>query len=167
MKRLTALLIALSLFLSGCGVFGERIKEPVTFYYVRSEYAEDMTDVIASEEREASGHLGDLSYLLALYLMGPSSEELVSPIPLGTRFASVEQVGSTISLNMKGTANSLTDAEFTLMCACLTLTCLDMTTADEVTITCEERSVTMTRDSLTLTDNSASIAATVATEENG
>ena len=57
MKRtyITALLFCL--LLSGCSNIGDHIKDPVTFYYIRSQtqYFDDNA-VIVSEEREASGH---------------------------------------------------------------------------------------------------------------
>lgn len=164
MKRMIALLLVLSLFFSGCGIFTDRIQVPVTFYYVRSNYQSDMGDVIASEEREASGHVGDLRYLMALYLMGPTDEDLISPIPPGTRIFSAEHTPDSVNLEMTDTSQALTDAEFTLACACLTLTCLSITDVQEVNITSGTRSVTMTKDSLNLYDNSAENAATATTE---
>ncbi len=60
------------------------MKNPVTFYYPRREYQYGAEDgVISSEQREASGHADDLHYLLSLYLIGPSSDELVSPPAMG------------------------------------------------------------------------------------
>lgn len=153
MKRFLCLILALSLFLSGCGSFVERIKHPVTFYYLCDSYQEKLCCVIASEEREASGHTGDLSYLLHLYLMGPSGDELVSPLPAGVRILSAQQTDDQIRLELSDTAPLLSDVSFSLACACLTLTCLDMTGAETVTIQSGDRSVTMNRESLALYDN--------------
>lgn len=153
MKRVICLILLLSLFLSGCALFAERIKEPVTFYYVRAEYPYSTTEsIIGSEEREASGHRSDLSYLLALYLIGPSDEELVSPIPKGTRIYSVTLEKDTIYLNLSDTANTLTDSGFSIACACLSMTCLGLTNAEQVTITSGDRVVTMSADTLMLYD---------------
>ncbi len=151
MKRFLCLMLVLSTFLPGCR--GDRIKEPVRFYYVRSNYQEDLASVIASEEREASGHLGELSYLMALYLMGPVSEQFVSPIPPGTQIFVKEIHNGHITLKLSDTAKTMTDAEFSLACACLSYTCLDITEAREITITSGTRSVTMSSDNLELWDN--------------
>ena len=155
MKRVIAAVLLISLLLSGCGFFEERILEPVTFYYVRSEYdfGREPT-VIVSEEREASGHRNDLAYLLALYLMGPAQEEHRTPLPPGTRILNPVQKGDNITLELTTPAYTFADPELTLTCACLTLTCLDITDAETVTITYQERSFTMSRDSLTLMDDS-------------
>lgn len=163
MKRLISLAFLLCLTFTGCAKFGDRIKEPVTFYYLRAEYQYGSdSGVIGSEEREASGHRENLSYLLALYLMGPSGEDLVSPIPRGIRFLSVEQTDTLITLNLSDTASVLTDADYSLACACLTLTCLDLTEAETVTVNSGTRSVTMTWDNLILYDSSM----TAPTEES-
>lgn len=155
MKRYFALFLALSLLLSGCGFFTEHIKEPVTFYYLRSEFQYFSQDaVFASEEREASGHRDDLSYLMALYLMGPAEEELLSPIPRGTRIYKTEETASGITLYLSDTAATMDDMEYSLACTCLSLTCLDLTDAAFVTITSGNRSITMNRNTLTLFDGS-------------
>ena len=139
MKRFFCLLLCLCLFLPGCS--GELMKNPVTFYYPRREYQYGAEDgVISGEQREASGHADDLHYLLSLYLIGPSSDELVSPLPWGTRLLGVNRQDGTITLELTDT--------------CLTMTNLSITGGDEVTITSGSRSVTMSRDSLTLIDDS-------------
>lgn len=153
MKRFLSLILIFVLLLSGCSLYGERIKEPVTFYYVRSAYpyaAEE--SILGTEEREASGHRDDLSYLLALYLIGPSDEELVSPIPKGTRIYSAVQERDTVLLTLSDTDATLTDSRFSIACACLTMTCLGLTDAKNVTITSGERVVTMSTDTLMLYD---------------
>ena len=155
MKRYVTLLLLFSLLLSGCGFFAEHIKEPVTFYYLRSEFQYFSQDgVIAPEEREASGHRDDLSYLMALYLMGPAEEELVSPIPRGTRIYKTEETRSGITLYLSDTSATMDNMEFSLACTCLSLTCLDLTDTPSVTVTSGERTLTMSRETLTLYDGS-------------
>lgn len=159
MKRLCALLLIGCLLLSGCSGFAERIKEPVTFYYLRSEYLYFIEDgVIASEQREASGHRDDLSYLLSLYLMGPSEESLVSPLPKSIRILKTEQSDTGIVLQLSDTSNTMDDIAFSLAGACLALTCFDLTDADTVSITSGERTLTLGRDTLLLYDSSATAA---------
>lgn len=165
MKRFSALILAVSLLLSGCGILGERIKEPVTFYYLNAQYQYGSNAVvIVSEEREASGHLDDLSYLMALYLMGPTEEEHEMPIPRGTRILNVEQKGSKIYLKLSDLSETMSDSEFSLACACLTLTCLGLSDAAQVIITSGNRTTTMTHDSLTMLDAGTSAAQTEETQ---
>lgn len=153
MKRLFCLILAACLLLSGCSLSSGGVREPVRFYYLRSEYQYDTPDgVIASEIREAAGHTHDLPYLLALYLIGPSEDELVSPIPRGTRIYSAVTEGDTVTLTLSDTGKTMTDGEFSLACACLALTSMEITGAGAVTIQSGERNVTMTSDNLTLYD---------------
>lgn len=161
MRRAFCLILAVCLLISGCSLSGERMREPVTFYYPRRVYQYGVEDgVIAAEQREASGHRNDLSYLLALYLIGPTDESLYAPLPRGVRFLKADQQDDTVTLELTDTTQSMTEAEFTLACACLTMTCLSITDAQSVTILSGSRTVTMSRDNLTLYDNS-----TEATEE--
>ena len=159
MKRILPLILAALIFLSGCNLSAERMKEPVTFYYVRSGFATDMSQVIGTEQREASGHRGDLSYLLALYLIGPSQEGLATPLPKGTRIITVEDRAGGIQLKLSDTEEAMTDAEFSLACACLSLTSMDLTGAERVTILSGNRTVTMTRENLELYDSGSTAAA--------
>ncbi len=153
MIRFAALSLVFCLLLSGCQFLGDRIKEPVTYYYVHASYQENLNNVVLSEEREASGHREDLSYLLALYLMGPVSDQLISPIPPGTRIHVNENTGENVTLSLSDMDNTMTDAQFSLACACLTYTCIDITGAKAITINSGTRSVTMTMDNLSLLDN--------------
>ena len=158
MKRVCCFLIAVSFILSGCQLFEERLKDPVTFYYVWSDYQEELQDVIAPEQREASGHRDDLSYLMALYLMGPAEEDHISPIPRGTRIYVMQNNASGVELKLSDTSRTMTDTEFSLACSCLALTCMELTGTEKVTINSENRSVTMTPETLLLNDSSISAA---------
>ena len=155
MKRIFCLVVLVCFVFSGCHFSGERLKEPVTFYYIRSDYQEDLTGVIVSEQREASGHRDDLSYLMALYLVGPVDESNRSPIPRGIRIYVAQNYPAGVILNLSETAKNMTDSEFSLAAACLSLTCLELTGTKQVTITCENRSVTMTPETILLFDASA------------
>ncbi len=155
MKRILALAFAAAFLLCGCSVPGERIKEPVNFYYLRNELQYQAEDaVIVPEEREASGHRDNLSYLLALYHMGPSREELRLPFPEGTTLLMMQHTENEIKLSFGNKALSMSDAEFSLACACLTLTCTELTDVERVTISNGQQSITMTRDTIALMDTS-------------
>lgn len=162
MKRVLCVILCACFLFSGCGFFGERIREPVTFYYICEKYQDELCCVIVSEQREASGHSGDLSYLLALYSMGPTSDGMVSPLPPGTQISpTIEE--NHIELELITYGNSMSEIEFSLACACLTLTSLEISGAEEVTVYCGDRIRTMNRSALTLQD---AIAETTSTEES-
>ena len=150
MKRLICLILIFCIFLSGCGILGERVIEPVTFYYIRENYQKDMEPVIASEIREASGHREDLTYLLALYSLGPSREDLRSPFPRRTTIVPTGGTGDHIVLTMSKNAQTIKDVDFTLASACIALTCMELTDAHQVTVVCGEKTITLQEDNMLL-----------------
>ena len=162
MKRFLCFLLAAALFLSGCQFSGDRIKDPVTFYYIQNDYQNELTTVFGSEEKEASGHRNDLSYLMTLYLMGPASETLRSPIPTGTRINVEANNKYAVKLQLSEPAVPISDADFSMICACLAMTCIEFTQTRSVTIVCGNRNVSMTKDNLELIDSTMSFT----TEEN-
>lgn len=154
MKKAFCLLLALSFFLSACHVLGEPLKDPVTFYYINSEYEYfSQEGIITSEQRDASGHRNDLPYLLALYMMGPAEEGLESPLPKGVMLFKAEESEEGILIHISS-HDTMTDASFSLSCACLALTCFDITDASSVTVNSGDRSITLTRDTISLFDSS-------------
>ena len=153
MKRLLCFLFALMLLFL-CGCTGSAGEDPAVFYYCRTEYSFGSDSaVIAAEERDITGHEGDLQYLLSLYLVGPLDEELESPFPSRTKVLSVLQENDTILLEITDCSNLLSDVHFSLGCACLAMTTLDLTHAAQVTIISGEETVTLNPDSLLLYDN--------------
>ncbi len=159
MKRSLCLILICCLLFSGCGFFGERIREPVTFHYICNNYQEELCCVIVSEQREASGHTADLPYLLTLYSMGPVSDELVSPLRPGTKIAYGSEEGQLV-LDLITPGSFMTDIEFSLACACLTLTFQDLTGSEHMIIRCGDRSKTLSKSSLTFYDSTADISPT-------
>lgn len=150
MKHMVCLILVCSLFLTGCSIIGEHIKEPVTFYYVRESYQKDMMQVIDSEVREASGHREDLTYLLALYSMGPSRKDLKSPLPRNTTIVPIARSDDSIELQLSENSQNIKDADLTLASACIALTCMELTNVQQVTVTCGERTITLKEDNLLL-----------------
>ncbi len=160
-KRLISFLICLCLLLPimGCSLFSEGIQEPVQFYYLQKDYLYGQENaVICAEERDGTGHIKDLEYLLQLYLLGPHNEELVSPFPPGLQIKNIfrSSDGLRIALSdSKGLLSDLPEARQTVVFSCLALTCFDITGASAITLVWEKGDLTMTRDTLTLFDSSA------------
>lgn len=158
MKRLSILVLMAILMLSGCGFLSSEIQESVLFYYQRTEYQLGTSDgAIAAEERDGTGHITDLNYLVRLYLTGPLSEELISPFPADVQLDSVRSFQNKVAISLTGSPEEMPDVRKNLACACLALTCLDITGTETVTIYWGEETITMDRSSLTLSDESAPI----------
>ena len=167
MKRsLCVLLCVLFLIgLCGCSTPLSGSGEPVSFYYRRADFQYHGTDnVIVPEQREISGHGGDLHYMISLYLVGPLDDSLVSPFPKGTRLLDTQQNGLALLLTLPASAASLSDSAFSLACTCLGLTCMSFTNAETVTVSSGERVMTITTDNLLLSDDSTGLTET--TEES-
>lgn len=154
MKRMLCLILLFGFILSGCSSMGERIKEPVTFYYIRENYQDDMGDVVGTEVREASGHRYDLPYLLALYSMGPSEKNLTFPFSKNTMIIPVERSEDELVLNIQNGHQTLSDIEYTLASTCLAMTCMELIEVEYVTVIWGDRNITINADNLMLTATS-------------
>lgn len=157
MKRILCVLLNLVFLLAfaGCTLEESSIKEPVRFFYQRSEFAYHTEDsVIRAEIREAAGHAKDLPYLLSNYLLGPTEDGLILPFPSGTKLISVQQEENTVTVVLSDTLRSLSDSQFSLACACISLTCMELTNAQTVTVINGDQTLSTTRDQLLLFDES-------------
>lgn len=164
MKRVVSLLL-LALILTGCAFSGIRMKEPVTFYYLRAQSDPNIYDdfyaegIIGSEEREASGHRANLNYLLSIYFSGPLDSNLTSPFPMGCRIMETTQDDGKMTILLNPILAGKSDLDITIACACLAKTCMELTGAETVQI--ESRNLenkvlfsrTFTKDNLFLNDN--------------
>lgn len=148
MKRCIIIWIFAALLISGCGQYTQ-LRDPITFYYVRKDYSSDMQSILGSEEWE-SPEDRNLQHLLALYLMGPTRDDLVSLLPNATKVLSLEQSEQHIFLTLSDA--SLSESDFTLVCACLAQTLLNLTDAQQITVTCASRSMTLRLEDVTLFD---------------
>ena len=82
--------------------------------------------------------------------MGPLKQELVSAFPKSTRLLSGSINDSRMLIELSDTSESLTDAEFSLGCACLALTCIKASGAEEIVITSGSRTLAIREDTLLL-----------------
>ena len=128
----------------------------VSFYYCRDpeqyQYFES-DSVIQAESRDLVGHLGDLKYMVGLYLTGPIEEGMAVPFSKSTKLLSVQQEGLHVFVELSDHTRALTDSEFSLACAALAMTCMDFTGCKEVTISSGSRSITLNADTIVLSDN--------------
>ncbi len=163
MKRTLCLLLAALLLsgLWGCHYSdGGDILEPVEFFYPRRSetYVYGAEDgVIASEIREASGRIGDLNYLLTMYLRGPQDPSLRSPFPANCALEEVRSGGNTLCVVLSEDFMALEGMELTLACASLAKTGLALTGLERVRIESasdsKNFSMTLEKSSLLLSDD--------------
>ena len=135
MKRcLTGILTLLLIWsLTACAL--SSAVEPVEFFYPCKSAPDSIPDtVIGSEMREATGHTGDLNYLLSLYLQGPHDPELLTPFPAGCRLLSVTWNGDTLVVTLDSTITALGQMQRTVASACIAKTCFGLTDVAQVQV---------------------------------
>ena len=164
--------LILVLLLTGCLIgchYSESgdILEPVEFYYPRNSasFVYGAADgVITAEIREASGHVGDLNYLISMYLRGPQDTALRSPFPAGCKLEGIRTEESTLHVFLSSEFATLEGTDLTLACAALARTCLSMTQYQYICIDAvsEDQTVSVILDdaSLLLADYSVFTPAT-------
>ena len=158
MKRLLTLILVVFLIVSMSSCHYSKsgdILEPVDYYYPRKADAfiyGDAAGVITAEVREASGHIGDLKYLLTMYLRGPQAEGLYSPFPADCTLEEIYIKDDTLYLHFDSKFAKLQNMELTIACASLAKTCLSMTGLTRISIesVSEENHVHMILDANSL-----------------
>ena len=148
MKRLFCILLILSLFLCGCSKDDE-----VVFYYLPSDYlSEAHSSLLVPESRTVTGYTENLPFLISLYLSGPTDPELASPFPVGTKLYYTTTELPNITVYLQELPENMTDAEYSLACACLSMTVMKLAGAETVTVVCGNQSVTIDPSMLILYD---------------
>lgn len=162
MKRFFSclLIVLFVLSLTGCG---NSVSDYTDFYYCNIEYPFGKDgSVIVSETRDITGHKGELSYLISLYLAGPSSKNLESPFPNNVKLVSAQVEENCTTIELSSFSRQLSDSEMVLACACLSLSAMEITGTEEVTIVSGEKNITMNKNDLLLFDT---VTAAEVTEE--
>ena len=135
MKRLLCMLLAGSRIVSMTGCSRDTLDSSVSFYYPRAEFNYGASDgVMVAETHEVPGHTDDLRYLLALYLLGPSDQELQPTFPSGTILVDVIQDEQEVTVILSSSVTALEGIDLTLACACLAETCFAVCDAQQVHI---------------------------------
>lgn len=160
MKKYTAVLLCLLLFLSGCSQTPEDASA-VNFYYLSAEISYSGDSSTIESEIRSDTQMEPTEQILRTYLAGPTSAHLRSPFPAGLRLVEYRQESETVYLCLSQELATLSNLDLTLACSCITLTCLDLTDAQQVCIEAEDsllagnKSIIMDRQSLLLTDINA------------
>ena len=164
MKRMICLILIAAMSLTGCAFGRNRMKEPVTFYYLQQREDQESTDrfffdgAIGSEVREAAGHRDDLNYLLTLYMQGPTDDQLRFPFPIGSKIMEIRTEDGNLTIVMNAISSRFNEMNVTISCACIAKTCMELADVESVTVvsySLDNRvlfSRTFTNDNLILED---------------
>ncbi len=142
MKKFLILLLSLALLLSACDSSSDRkpMLQPVTFYYrtAVTTFSSD-SGVIRGEQRDLGVELYSDTELFQLYLLGPKSEDLISPFSHDTDLVSVQRGGGMLEIRLVRNANSPEEFSHALSYACLAKTGLALEGVRKVRILVNSR----------------------------
>lgn len=139
MKKLWIFLLLTAQLVSlvGCGARQDTSGDlSVRFFYeVRDADALNLESVVEPETRTASVNV--LRELLAQYLAGPESEELVSPFPAGTQVLDTVSDENGLTLIMSGEFFTLMGVEMSVASCCLASTVCEYAAVPKVVLSDE------------------------------
>lgn len=150
MKKAFAALLAAALLLTAnsCS-FSGKSETHGAFYYCRKVYRYHQHDgVIASEARNITDMANDLPRLLALFFLGPQSEELEAPFPASVKLVEAVRKGDLVQITLAGAEDALDSYPYVLGCACLAMTALELSGCNSVEILCGESSLAFSPEDL-------------------
>jgi len=145
MKRILFLFLSL-LFLTGCGktevVPVEDMKQPVKFYYCTDkpdDYGSD-TGALCWEYRDLGEGLCAPLDILALYMQGPGTSELWSPVPEDLIFENADLENGLLKIQISADWSQFVGIERTLAAACIVYTMTEFSNIDAVQLESEDYS---------------------------
>lgn len=170
MKKTCLLTMVLLFLLSACGSPKQQSSDaiqPFQFYYRTAQTAfTDETGLIRAEERDLGTKSFTVEDLFTLYFEGPESSDLVSPVPSGTTFQSVERSGSQLTIYLRQKYASQSGIDQSILDACLVKTGLQIDGIRRVRIRVESlggqsmRDNTFSASDIMLFDNGEAIQQT-------
>lgn len=140
MKKLLIALFFLILFcFAGCAK-NDKLEQPASFYYLKTDIAYGTeSGVFSSEERECKGL--STEEIIGLYLKGPVTEGLKSPFPFNTTLVTLQITESEISVTLSDEYAELTGLSLAEANACICQTLINFTGAERVIISCETKAL--------------------------
>ena len=161
MKRLTALFLTGILLFSVTACSSQQNEQSASFYYCRKDYRYHQEDsVIAPEPRNISEQSNTIHHLMALYFIGPQSDELELPFPPEVKLLLAEKKAHNVYITLSGGKRILDTYQYSLGCACLAMTAFGLTGCSTVFIQCGENVTALTPDDLLLYDNTYTVPTT-------
>lgn len=155
--KILAVILLIAILICGCSN-KHSAEGSQQFYYLQNTTDCSLgSTIISPEYRHVEGTLADQ---LEVYLNGPTSSDLVSPFPDGTKLISIQFGNNKAEILLSQEFSQLGGIELSLACASLAKTCFTLTQATELEIRAEKslldgtECITLTPTSLLLTDNS-------------
>jgi len=123
------------LMLPGCKSQQEP-RQPIKFYYPKTEISYGASDGVLSHELRESASLSKET-VISLYLKGPRAEGLISPFPENINIIhfSVQEKAATLVLS--DSYATLSGLDISIASVCLSKTVMELTGAESVTLSCQ------------------------------
>lgn len=155
-QRFWFLSVFLFLLLCACGTKPDEttgMVQPFSFYYrtVQTDYSAS-DGVIRAEVRDLGADSYSDAALFALYMNGPESPDLSSPLPTGCELLHVSRNGATLVLSFRQAYNALTGINQSIADACLLKTALELDGIRQVHLRIQSNGGQILRDA-TLSEN--------------
>ena len=163
MKKLLCIFLSILLVLPliSCSTHKIDIQDPINFYYRKTQMDYGAAaSVLGKEVRDSNGNRNNYSYLIYLYLQGPTNYAFYSPFPKDTSLVSIDLREDTAYVLLSPHMAQLTDLQLSIACACMTMTVCEMTGAENVCISAVNStldgnpSITMSLKNILLLDDS-------------
>ena len=135
MKKFICLLLVITISFLLIACHSKSSKDTQLFYYLRKEIDFESESPVIGSELHRSGT--DLNAILQLYLNGPESAELSSPIPVGTTLISTEIQDDTLSICLSDSFAQITGLDLSLACIALSKTAMEIADVQLVRICTE------------------------------
>lgn len=136
MKKILALILALTLMLTACGGEGtveQSASDTLRFYYIANNISELGTEEsVRFEERDDS--VFTLEQMLEVYFRGPEDPELDSPFPEGTGVLDISRENGETVLTLSDDYFTISGVELSLASCCLVNTISEYLGTDVVTV---------------------------------
>ena len=162
MKRLIICILCVAIVFSLCSCKDNNveIQEPVNFYYTNMDVSYNTsTGVICPEIRDAVYFDGNLFALMEEYIEGPATDQLSSPLPVGTQLIAVERINDIVYVTFNKSFAALSGIHLSTAGSCILMTLNDYADITQVNIKAESAQLDnkdvliMTMSDIVLKDN--------------
>lgn len=147
MKRYLSFALVLALLFSGCGAVRGDTGETqhITFYYC-VEGTDQLTSSIAVEGENRDGQFYTLAQMMDIYFAGPSTDNLRSPFPDGTKMIAQQEGENGLEITLSGGFFTLQGIELSIEAYCLARTLCEFLSLDHIIVVDEMGSIRMEID---------------------
>lgn len=138
MKVYIAIVLLISVFLSGCQNLDKPEDNHITFYYVQAQEENTPTStVVIPVSQISSPNSISPETIINKYLEGPDDSSLLNFYPNGTHLLEIEDNGKTMIITLSKECAALSPLDITISGSCMAMTLFPYIEAEKITIIAE------------------------------